>query len=252
VAARRLPPVVLALLLQGAAFLLVLLLARFSPLALTPLAIALLVGACAALFSHLAGQARWWIPIQFVFAPAQVAMLAVKVTPTLYLAIFLILLVVYWSTFRTQVPLYLSSRKIWNALELLLPKQEASKNFTFMDLGCGIGGVLTHLAKARPDGVYHGVEAAPLPFLLSWLRIRGKNNCHVQWGSLWDCDLAQYDVVFAYLSPVPMDELWQKARREMRPGTVFISNTFAVADHPPQLTYSVDDLHHSTLYVWNM
>ncbi|MBI3903117.1 MAG: class I SAM-dependent methyltransferase [Nitrosomonadales bacterium] len=250
----RIPPVVLALLLQGLALFLVLLLARFSPVALTPLIIALLVGALAALFSHLAGQARWWVPIQFVFAPAQVAMLAVDVAPSLYLVIFLIMLVVYWSTFRTQVPLYLSSRKIWNALELLLPLEMPGKSFTFMDLGCGIGGVLTHLAKARPEGHYHGVEAAPLPYFMSWLRIRLGNhqNCQVQWGSLWDCDLAQYDVVFAYLSPVPMDELWQKARKEMRPGSIFISNTFAVPEHPPQQTYTVDDLHKSTLYIWHM
>ena len=46
-----------------------------------------------------------------------------------------------------------------------------------------------------------------------------------------------------------MDKLWQKASREMRPGTVFISNTFAV---PPQQTFTVDDLHHSTIYIWHM
>jgi hypothetical protein len=88
----------------------------------------------------------------------------------------------------------------------------------------------------------------------SWLRIKlgGQDQCTVRWGSLWDCDLSQYDVVFAYLSPVPMDELWNKARQEMRSGSLFISNTFAVHDHPPQESITVDDLHHSTLYIWRM
>lgn len=249
---RKLPPAVLALLLQGVAFILMLVLARFTPFPLTPLTFALLVGALAAAFSHLAGQARWWVPIQFVFAPAQVAMLAMEVTPTLYLVIFLILLAVYWSTFRTQVPLYLSSYKVWQALESLLPPPLSGASFRFMDIGSGLGGVLSHLAQVRPDGHYSGVEIAPFPFAWSWLRLRLKPNCRVYWGSLWDCDLSHYDVVFAYLSPVPMAELWEKARREMQPGSLFISNTFAVPEFPPQQTVQVDDLHHSSLYIWKM
>jgi hypothetical protein len=98
------------------------------------------------------------------------------------------------------------------------------------------------------------VESAPLPFLWSWLRIRlgGYRNCNVRWGSLWNHDLAQYDVVFAYLSPVPMERLWRKARAEMRPGTIFISSTFAVPEQTPHGTVQVDDLHHSELLIWRM
>ena len=249
---KKLPPAVIALLLQAAAFAALLLFASAATIQVSPLLFALLCGALAAILSRMAGLARWWLLIQLLFAPALVLMLALNIPSGFFLAAFLILLVVYWSTFRTQVPLYLSSREAWQTLETLLPQPE--KNFTFMDIGSGIGGVLTHLAKARPDGHYFGVEAAPLPFLLSWLRIKlsGSRNCEVKWGSLWQCDLAPYDVVFAYLSPVPMDELWQKVRCEMRPGSLFISNTFAVPDHPPQDIITLDDLHHSTLYIWRL
>lgn len=289
----------LALLLQAAAFVSVLLFVRATQIQMHALLIALLCGAIATALSRIAGLAKWWLLIQFLFAPALVLTLSLDISPNLFLAAFLVFMVVYWSTFRTQVPLYLSSRKVWQALELLLPSPagggvgetctqgtdysersltlplsvreggtEGSGNstasplrgrkrephFSFMDLGSGIGGVLTHLAAVRPDGCYHGVEAAPLPFLLSWLRIRlgGFRHCKVQWGSLWSCNLAQYDVVFAYLSPVPMTELWQKVQREMRPGTLFISNTFAVAEQPPQDTIALDDLHHSKLYIWRI
>lgn len=250
----KLPPAVVALLLQAAAFAAVLLLSRAATIQISPLLFALLCGALAATFSRVAGLARWWLWIQFLFAPALVLMLAFNIPPGFFLAAFLIMLVVYWSVFRTQVPLYLSSRKAWLALATLLPAVASGKTFTFMDLGSGLGGVLTHLASVRPDGHYTGVEAAPLPFLLGWLRIRlgCYRNCQVQWGSLWSCDLAPYDVVFAYLSPVPMAELWQKVRSEMRPGTLFISNTFAVPDHPPQDIITLDDLHHSTLYIWRI
>lgn len=248
----KLPPAILALLLQTAAFAGAYIFVRTTQLQLSPLPFALLCGTIAAALSRIAGMAKWWLPIQLLFAPALVLALSLNIPPNFFLAAFLFMLVVYWSTFRTQVPLYLSSKKVWGALETLLPAAAPGKTFSFMDLGSGIGGVLTHLAAARPDGRYHGVEAAPLPYLVSRLRIKlgGVRNCKVQWGSLWSCDLGNYDVVFAYLSPVPMDQLWNKARREMRPGTVFISNSFAVPDHPPQDTITVDDLHHSTLHIW--
>jgi len=123
-----------------------------------------------------------------------------------------------------------------------------------MDIGSGMGGVLVNLAKAHPDSHFFGVETAPLPFLASWLRIRlGRHrNCQVAWRSLWTCDLSQYDIVFAYLSPAPMERLWQKVQSEMRPGTLFISNTFMVPGQPPQDTITLDDLHGSTLYIWRM
>ncbi|MBI5889939.1 MAG: class I SAM-dependent methyltransferase [Nitrosomonadales bacterium] len=248
---QRLPPYLYALLLQLAAFVSAAATVNLIGLSPAPFAFALFCGTLAAAFSHLAGLARWWLFIQLAFAPALVMVLALEIPPGFFLAAFFVMLVVYWSTFRTQVPLYLSSRKVWQALATRLPAEQA---FSLVDLGSGIGGVLAHLARTRPQGRYHGVESAPLPFLWSWLRIRsgGYRNCTVHWGSLWDSDLSQYDVVFAYLSPVPMDALWRKARQEMRPGSLFISNTFAVPDHPPQETVSIDDLHHSTLYLWHM
>jgi hypothetical protein len=250
----KFPPSVVALVLQALALSSVLFFTRTLSVQLHPLILSALCGGLAAVLSQFAGLARWWLLIQFLFTPALLVMLSLNLPPNFFLVAFLMLLVIYWSTFRTQVPLYLSSRRIWQALELLLPCPSPGRHFTFMDLGSGIGGVLTHLASARADGHFFGVEAAPLPFLLSWLRIRlgGYRNCRVHWGSLWNCNLADYDVVFAYLSPVPMEELWQKARQEMRPGTVFISNTFAVHHQPPQQTFTVDDLHHSTLYIWHM
>lgn len=251
---KKIPPSVAALMLQVVAAVLMLLLTVITDSHVSPLLFALLCGLLAAALSFLAGLAKWWLLIQLMFAPALVLTLAAELPPGIFLGAFLVLLFVYWSTFRTQVPLYLSSRKVWHAMECLLPAATVDSRFTFIDLGSGLGGVLTHLARARPDGLYAGVETAPLPFLWSWLRIKlgGYRNCSVQWGSLWDCDLSQYDMVFAYLSPVPMEQLWHKARAEMHPGALFISSTFAVPDQSPHETVQVDDLHHSTLLVWHM
>ncbi len=250
----KIPPAVTALLLQLFALLLVFICIRivnFSPDLLT---FAFHTGLLSAVLSQLAGLARWWLLIQLLFAPALVLMLKYELPSGLYLAVFLVMLVVYWSTFRSQVPLYLSSKRVWITLEELLPAVEENKKFSFMDIGSGMGGVLTHLAVARPDGLFYGIENAPLPYLYSRLRIAlGKHeNCQVNWGSLWSCDLAAYDVVFAYLSPVPMEQLWQKIKQEMHPGSIFVSNSFAVPEYPPQYSITLDDLHHSTLFIWEM
>lgn len=248
---RLLPPPIIALLLQVAAVLITVATAFVIHSQMTFIALAFLCGFIAALLSHLFGLDKWWLPIQIFFLPTLAWTLSLKFSPHWFLFAFLILLAVYWSTFRTQVPLYLSSKKVWCALTDLLPAPTQDKPVAFMDLGSGLGGVLAHLATARPDGRYYGVESAPLPFLWSWLRLPNK-NCEVRWGSLWDYDLSRYDVIFAYLSPVPMEQLWHKAQKEMRPGSIFISSTFNVPDQLPHQTIQIDDLHHSTLLIWRM
>lgn len=246
----RLPPVFLALLLQTLGVMLGIATVAVLRVPLPPLVVALLCGVYAAGLSHLAGQARWWLWIQLIFTPALILMLALNASSNLYLAAFVLLALVYWSTFRTQVPLYLSSKKVWQALETQLPPTP----FRFIDLGSGLGGVLDHLSHTRSDGHFTGIESAPLPCLLSWLRLklRCPARCAVHWGDFWDADLGEYDVVFAYLSPVPMARLWEKVRAEMKPGSLFISSTFVVPDQEPQARIEVEDLHRSTLLVWSM
>lgn len=250
---RRVPPIVVALLLLAAGALLALptaLLLKQAGIAVPSIALGVLTGAWGALLGRLARLDRWWMVIQFLFPVGIVLADGARLPSWVWLALFLVLATVYWSTFRTQVPLYLSSRRVREAIVPLLP----AGRFSFMDVGSGVGGVLTDLAALRDDGEYHGIESAPLPWLVSRLRIAfGRHhNCHAHWGSYWDVDLSAYDVVFAYLSPVPMSALWQKVRGEMRPGSTFISNTFAVDATPPDRTVPVNDLHQSTLHVWTI
>jgi SAM-dependent methyltransferase len=132
----------------------------------------------------------------------------------------------------------------------LLPRD---RSFALLDLGCGLGGVLSHLARARPCGQYSGVEVAPVPFLLCWLRslLIGR-NCRVRWEDYRNLDLGRYDVVYAYLSPAAMAGLWEKASREMRPGTLFVSNSFEVPGVRAQMVLTTGAGGGSRLLVWRM
>ena len=250
----RLPPILPALLLQGLAAGCTLLALRFCGIAVPLWLAALLCGALAAVLSRLAGLERWWQIIQLALAPTAVLMLRFQLPAWIYLALFIALLLVYWSTFRTRVPLYLSGPRVWQAVLKLLPPAQSDRRLCVIDLGSGLGGLQLALAAQRDDADFHGVELAPLPLLISKLRIalRHQRNCSVQWGSYWPVDLAHYDVVFAFLSPVPMSALWQKARSEMRTGSLFISSSFEVPGQTATRVIGIDDALGTRLHVWTM
>jgi hypothetical protein len=211
---------------------------------------ALMQGVIAAAIGQRLGLEVWWLPVQFAFTPALVATLSLELQPLWYLGGFLLLTMVYGKIYRTGVPLYLSSRSAVKALATLLP---AHRGFSFIDLGSGCGGLLHELHAARPDGYYCGIEAAPLPLLLSKCRnFLAADGCSITWGDFWTFDLSPYDVAYAYLSPLPMAALWQKARRELRPGSLFVSNSFAIPGVPPQHSIELGDFGGSVLHIWRI
>lgn len=211
---------------------------------------AMLQGVVAAIMSLRLKEATWWMIMHFIFMPALIATLALDLPPFWFCVGFLLLILIYGRTDKTQVPLYLSSQEVTKALVSFLPKQ---RTFSFIDLGCGCGGLLKNLSDAQSNGCYYGIEAAPLPYLVSLLRnITFASKCTIKWGDFWKNDLAQYDVVYAYLSPVPMKSLWKKARQEMRPGSIFISNSFIIPDVLPEKSIQLNDFSGSTLYMWRI
>jgi SAM-dependent methyltransferase len=197
----------------------------------------------------LVGLPRWWMPINLTLAPAAGALLDAEIPPPLFLAAFCVLYLVNANAWRERVPLFLSSGRAANIVTSLLP---AGGGFRCIDLGCGTGSLLADLARMRPDGRYDGVELAPLPFAVARWRAHRNRSVQVRWGNFWHADLSRYDVVYAYLSPVPMPKLWRKARREMRAGSLLVSNGFCVPGVAPTHTFATGDRTRSTLYVWRM
>jgi hypothetical protein len=49
-----------------------------------------------------------------------------------------------------------------------------------------------------------------------------------------------------------MARLWDKARAEMKPGSLFISNSFPVPSVPPAETVELQDLSHARLLIWRL
>lgn len=213
-----------------------------------PIVWALLQGALAAALAQSLAMERWWLWIHLLFLPALVLASATGLPPWSFLCGFLLLFLVHGATYRTQVPTHLSRRKAVAAAVKLLPP---GPGFRCIDLGCGFGGVLDALARLRRDGEYRGIEGALLPFAASWIRGRF-NGCRVRWGDLWDVDLGVYDVVYVYLSPAAMPRLWAKARNEMRPGSILISNNFLIPGVAPALTVDIDPRRGAAVYLWRI
>lgn len=241
----------IALFVQIVSMLFVSLLAVFqSSIALSIFEWGMLQGLLSGLISFCFHMPFWWIFINLVFVPLIITTLAFNISSLWFLLFFVCLLLIYGKTYKTQVPLHLSSKGVNIALESLLPKQG---QFSFIDLGSGCGGLLNNLASAHKNGSFYGIESAPLPFLISKIRnIFQTLPCKIFWGDFWKHDLSKYDVVYAYLSPVPMESLWNKARNEMHPGSLLISNTFMIPGVAPDKSIQLNGFSNSTLYLWKI
>lgn len=212
------------------------------------MAAALTQGLVAAALSWQCRQDAWWPPIHFLFPAAITGAMHVAVTKEFFLAGFILFAALYWTTFRTRVPYYPSGKKVWRTLVQSLPSGE----LTVADVGSGMGGLVLHVARARSDTHCLGIEAAPLPWLVSrvhaWLQA---STCRFKWGRYESVDFSGFDVVFAYLSPAAMPALWQQARAQMRPGSLLFSFEFPITAAPEPMTIVVPE-ESAVLYCWRM
>jgi len=208
---------------------------------------ALAIGAVALLIACLTGQAWWWRVMHAIFAPLACALAALALDPAWFLLAFVLLWLVYRGALSGQVPLYLSNDETARALAELGAEFAPLR---FVDLGAGIGSVLRPLARARPDAQFDGVENAPATWLIGYLRTLALGNCKWMWGDFWQAKLAHYNIVYAFLSPAAMPALWTKVEREMRPGSLFISNSFAVPGVDATSIVDVGDARQTRLYCY--
>lgn len=246
-------PAVQALIVLCAALVLALLagqaIGQVFGVAVPPFLFAVLHGAVAAGIARWRRMASWWVPILFFFPPAALLVNSLQLPPALFLAIFLFLLLLFWSTFRSQVPFYPSGLAVWDAVLDLLP---AGRPLKVIDIGSGLGGAVLYLSRQRQDSEFVGIELAPLPWLVSHARAwLSRSRGGFIRGDYTRLDFADYDVIFAYLSPAAMTALWLKARAEMRPGALLLSYEFMIEGSTADIAVQPKE-NGPVLYGWRM
>ncbi len=211
-----------------------------------PLLAAVLQGLVAALAARWMRAPPWWLLIHLGFLPLAVIVRGLELPVWLWPLGLLLLVLIFWRNDRNRVPLYLSSRQSADRLLDLLPTQPCR----ILDLGCGDGRLLRHLARSRPDCRFVGVEYAPLPWLWAWLAGMSLNNLETRRQDFWSISLAEFDLIYAFLAPAPMSRLWLKASREMRQAARLISNSFPVPDVTEDERIAVNDRSMTYFYVY--
>jgi SAM-dependent methyltransferase len=247
-------PALLALCAQLGATLLVglalYLVAQLAPWRPTWLAVGLAQGVLAAGLACYLGLSRWWCALSLLFVPALLLASGVPLPPWVFLAGFVLLLLLNWNSVGERVPLYLTGAATRQQLAEVLKQQP--EHFRFVDLGCGPGGMLLSLARQFPQAQFVGVETAPLSFAIAWLRALRRRNCQIRYESLWRTDLGAFDVVYCFLSPAPMLELWNKACAQMPSGSLLVSNTFEIPGQPADQQIELRDWRQSRLLLWRL
>lgn len=214
--------------------------------------IAIAQGLLAAGASRLFRLSGWWLGAQFVLPVLAWGGLVINLPSWVYLVAFVGLFVVYSNASSERVPLYLTNRMTWAALSELLKTEERNlpedSAPVFIDLGCGVGGTLSYLARSHPNWKIIGVENAPGPYVVSKLRSLRYPNVEIHFKSLWGADFRKVHIAYAFLSPAPMPRLIKAAQQEMTSGTLLISNSFWAPDMPYDGEIEVNDGRQTRLF----
>lgn len=202
----------------------------------------------AAYVSRLIGLPVWWIWIGFFFPAAVTLALNAGELPAWPFGVMFVLLYLFFSnTARERVPLYLSNKRTADALVSLMEQRGGTR---FIDLGSGLGGVVRALDGG--DRVARGVETAPMVWLVSAVLSKLTGRGRILRQDIWSTSLAQEDLVYAFLSTEPMPALYDKARSEMKSGSLMVSNSFPVPGVEPDEVWELPDRRKTKLYLYAM
>ena len=134
-------------------------------------------------------------------------------------ALLLVLPVTGESIFR------FTDRVLVDEILALVPMQPGQR---FYDLGCGDGRML--IAARRKYGVHAvGYEVNPFAYLYARLKIwwHGSGG-EVRFRNFMQADFSDADVIYLYQASGAIQQLRDKFNRELKPGTLVISNTYTI------------------------
>lgn len=157
------------------------------------------------------------------------------------LIVFAFYLIFSW---LTKTPFYPSSVKKLNRL-IEEGKLIINEGDRFIDIGSGDGRFVIWAAKRNMYA--DGIEFNPFLTLLSRSKIvlnRVGNKARILNKNFNDHDYSGYDIAYLYIFTDHMDKIKDKLFKEMKPGSVIITNTFTFTDIEPDDVYDRFNLYY--------
>jgi len=141
---------------------------------------------------------------------------------TLPFLFFLYHILVY---FHTRVPIVNTPRKYFDQLfyNLKIPK-----NSTIYELGCGAQANFLFRAQNYKPCKLVGYELSILHACFARFKAKLKKKSQktpieIYCQDFWKVSLSDADIVYAFLVPEIVQKVWEKLKKEAKPGTILIS-----------------------------
>ncbi|MBC3886664.1 class I SAM-dependent methyltransferase [Undibacterium griseum] len=190
----------------------------------------------------------WWHILNFIFPVALIFALYMQLSPLFSLGIFFGLFLIFGATLMTRVPFFPSGKYLPYEIVKIIPDRA---DIRFLDIGSGFGGLNFQLSTLRSEWNFYGIEVAVFPWLYSMLKSKcyPHRNFEFHFGRYENLNFEKFNVVFAYLSPIVMPQIWKKVQDEMQPGSIFMSYEFAIEDAVPDIKIRLEN-DDRVLHVW--
>jgi len=122
------------------------------------------------------------------------------------------------------------------------------------ELGSGWGTLAFPMAGKKKKSFVYAYENSTIPFISTKLinKIFHYNNLKIRKKDFYNISLKNADIVVCYLHTRGMEKLQLKFNKELRDGTIVISNTFAVPKWKPERIIQTRDIYRSKVYIYRV
>lgn len=125
-------------------------------------------------------------------------------------------------------------------IKRILQEVDFKEDSLVYELGCGDGRFLRKLVRQKKVNCV-GYEYSLAPYLLArLLNLFTQKKIKIYYKNFFKESLSEANYIFCYLITNEMDALCKKFEQELRPGTIVISNTFAIKNWQPIKTIILD------------
>ena len=132
-----------------------------------------------------------------------------------------------------------TSKKARNILARIILKHHSHPH-NFYDLGCGRGSVVVSIKGSFPSLEVYGVEKNIIRVFFTKLKsMILRRKVKLQYQDMFKVDLKNADVVYTYLWYDLMPILEEKLKKELKKGSIVITNTSNFLNWKPIETYIV-------------